>query len=126
MAGREGEKAGTSFVEKYEQAKKEKPLLRKLTDSIWFENFPPEGTITDTGVSKALWEISAREKYRLLELCKKDVDLSEAQVDVLKEVLSKAIVGCGIKPYLPGDDLVTKTRPELLLIAATYINSLRE
>ncbi len=116
--------ANTSFAEKYAQVKNEKPLLGKFTDGIKFRNIPPDGTITDTQVSEQLQELSAREKLRLLELCNKDVDLSENQADVLKEVLSKTMVGHGIKPYLPGDHLVTEEHPEFLLVAATYINSL--
>ncbi len=126
MAGEKREQANISFVEKYEQAKNEKPLLGKFTDGIKFKNIPPEGTITDINVSEQLREISAREKLIFLELCNKDVGLSETQADVLKEVLSNTIVGHGIKSYLPGEDLVAEHKTELLLIAATYINSLKE
>jgi len=113
-----------SFVESYEQAKNEKPLLGKFTDGIKFRNIPPEGTIIDSKISEQFREISTREKIRFLKLCNKDVELNETQADVLKEVLSKTIVGYGIKPYLPGDDLIAEHNTELLLVAATYINSL--
>ena len=113
-----------SFVESYEQAKNEKPLLGKFTDSIKFRNIPPEGTITDSNVSEQFREISTGEKIRFLKLCKKDVELNETQADVLKEVLSKTIVGHGTKSYLPGDDLIAEHNTEFLLVAATYINSL--
>lgn len=124
MPEEEKEQANISFVERYERAKNEKPLLGKFTDGIKFNNIPPEESITDTQVMEKLREVSAREKLRFLELCNRDIDLSKTRADVLKEVLSNTIVGHGVKSYLPGEDLVAERHTDLLLIAATYINSL--
>ena len=53
-----------------------------------------------------------------------DVELNEIQAEVIKEVLSGTIIGFGVKEYLAGDSLVAESHPELLLTAATYVNSL--
>lgn len=119
------EQTSISWTEHYERAKIEKPLLAKLTDSIWFKGIPSDGTITEAQGSEQFRQIVAREKVRFLELCKKDVALNQTQTEVLKEVLGKTIAGFGIKnSYLPGSSLIAEKHPDLLLIAATYVNSL--
>jgi len=124
MAEGKTEQEFNSYVEEYEQAKKERPLLGEFTDRMWFRNIPLEGTITDTQVSEQFREICAAQKLNFLKLCKKDVKLSKIQADVLKEVLSNTIVGSDKKSYSVGEDLVAERHNDLLLIAATYVNSL--
>ncbi|HUS60290.1 MAG TPA: hypothetical protein VMX76_02830 [Nevskiaceae bacterium] len=114
----------TSFADRYEQAKKEKPHLAKLIDGVQYENFPSVETTADPSSSEHFQRLFTRERLRFLELCTKDVELNETQAKVVEEVLSRTIVGFGIKEYLVGDDLIAEKHPESLLAAAAYINSL--
>ena len=122
-----GEQAeDVSYAGRYEQAKEEKPLLGKFADGIWYRNLPPTESITDPNVSEQIRELSFKARLEFLELCKKDVELSEIQADVVKRVLSRTIVGTGVKKTygIAGESLLSEKNPDVLLIAATYINSL--
>ncbi|MCJ7804190.1 hypothetical protein MUP35_00415, partial [Patescibacteria group bacterium] len=91
---------------------------------IWYKGIPKNETKINKQTSEQFQEIVAREKFRFLELCKKDVTLNEAQTEVLKEVLGKTFVGAGKNNYLPGESLIAEEHADLLLVAATYVNSL--
>ncbi len=120
----EGEKAvSTSSEDRYDKARKEKPELSKFVDSIRFRG-PYIREITNKDRVEQLQEVIRFQKLKFLELCKKDVRLNEDQAVVVRDVLSKAIKVKEEEDMILGESIFSEEHPELMLIAATYINSL--
>lgn len=114
-----------TLEEEYEQAKKEKPNLGKLADSLAYQNFPALNLITDPLIRENVRLILINERLTFLKLCKQDITLNPSQKPVLKEYLSRSLKGVtDMKKVKVGEKLDWESHPEVLLTAATYINSL--
>jgi hypothetical protein len=112
------------YTIRYKKEKLAKPSLGKVADDVRFAHFRSPQGITDSNLVNQLQEIWAKEKYLFLAACREDVDLTDPQALAVTRVLAKAMVGTGEKPLKISDPLLLEEHPELILIAATYINSL--